>query len=59
LAIAIAVSILLRKRPGMPQIWFAGFALDTGLWYLAQWLYLFVLADEWARFTAILAVLLP
>ncbi len=59
LAIAIAASILLRKRPGMPQIWFAGFAADTGLWYLAQWLYLFVQADVWARFTAILAVLLP
>lgn len=59
LAIAIAVSILLRRRPGLPQIWFAGFALDTGLWYLAQWLYLFVRADVWVRFTAILAVLLP
>lgn len=59
LAIAIAASILLRRRPGMPQIWFAGFAADTGLWYLAQWLYLFVQADVWARFTAILAVLLP
>lgn len=59
LAIAIAVSILLRRRPGLPQIWFAGFALDTGLWYLAQWLYLFVRADVWIRFTAILAVLLP
>lgn len=59
LAFAIAASILLRKRPGMPQIWFAGFAADTGLWYLAQWLYLFVQADVWARFTAILAVLLP
>lgn len=59
LAFAIAASILLRKRPGMPQIWFAGFAANTGLWYLAQWLYLFVQADVWARFTAILAVLLP
>lgn len=59
LAIAIAVSILLRRRLQMPQIWFAGFALDTGLWYLAQWLYLFVRADVWVRFTAILAVLLP
>ncbi|HSC87277.1 MAG TPA: ATP-binding protein [Polyangiaceae bacterium] len=59
LAIAIAVSILLRRRPGRPQIWFAGFALDMGLWYLAQWLYLFVRADVWIRFTAILAVLLP
>lgn len=43
----------------MPQIWLAAFAADTGLWYLAQWLYLFVQADVWARFTAILAVLLP
>lgn len=59
LAIAIAVSILLRRRPGRPQLWFAAFAADTGLWYLAQWLYHFVQADVWARFTAILAVLLP
>lgn len=59
LAIAIAVSILLRRRPGRAQLWFAAFAADTGLWYLAQWLYHFVQADVWARFTAILAVLLP
>lgn len=59
LAIAIAVSILLRRRPGAPQLWFAAFAADTGLWYLAQWLYHFIQADVWARFTAILAVLLP
>jgi len=59
LAIAIAVSILLRRRPGPPQLWFAAFAADIGLWYLAQWLYHFVQADVWARFTAILAVLLP
>lgn len=59
LAIAIAASILLRRRPGRPQLWFAAFAADTGLWYLAQWLYHFVQADVWARFTAILGVLLP
>jgi two-component system sensor histidine kinase HydH len=59
LAIAIAVSILLRRRPGMPQLWFAAFAADTGLWYLAQSLYHFVRADVWERFTVILAVLLP
>ncbi len=59
LAIAIAASILLRRRPGRPQIWFAFFAADIGLWYLAQWLYHFVRADVWARSTAILAVLLP
>lgn len=43
----------------MPQLWFAAFAADTGLWYLAQSLYHFVRADVWARFTAILALLLP
>ncbi len=59
LAIAIAISILLRGRPRRPQIWFAGFAGDIGLWYLAQWLYHSVRADVWARFTALLAVLLP
>src|SRR6478736_8117576 len=59
LAIAIAISILMRGRPRRPQIWFAGFAGDIGLWYLAQWLYHSVRADVWARFTALLAVLLP
>lgn len=68
LAIAIAVSILLRRQPKAPQLWFAAFSFDTGLWYLAQSLYRiglpedvtgFVRADVWARFTAILAVLLP
>lgn len=59
LAIAIAVSILLRRRPKMPQVWFAAFAADTGLWYLAQSLYQFVRADVWGVFTVILAVLLP
>lgn len=59
LAIAIAVSILLRRRPKMPQVWFAAFAADTGLWYLAQSLYQFVRADVWGLFTVILAVLLP
>lgn len=59
LAIAIAISMLLRKRPRTTQLWFAAFAANIGLWYLAQWLYLFVQADVWARSTAILAVLLP
>ncbi|HEX9620381.1 MAG TPA: ATP-binding protein [Polyangiaceae bacterium] len=59
LALAIAVSILLRGRLRRAQILFAAFAADVGLWYLAQWLYLFVRADVWARFTAVLAVLLP
>jgi signal transduction histidine kinase len=59
LAIAIAASILLRRRPRLPQLWFAGFAGDVGLWYLAQWQYHFVRGDGWARVTAVLAVLLP
>lgn len=59
LALAIAVSILLRSKPGRRQWLFAAFAADIGLWYLAQWLYHFMRADVWARFTAMLAVLLP
>ncbi|MBX3182583.1 MAG: GAF domain-containing protein [Polyangiaceae bacterium] len=51
--------MLLRGRPRKPQIFFAAFAADIGLWYLAQWLYHFVRADVWAHFTALLAVLLP
>lgn len=59
LALAIAVSMLLRARPQRAQIFFAAFAADIGLWYLAQWLYHFIRADVWAHFTALLAVLLP
>ncbi|HEY6725982.1 MAG TPA: two-component system sensor protein, partial [Polyangiaceae bacterium] len=59
LALAIAVSILLRQRPGRRQWLFAAFAADIGLWYLAQWLYHFMRADVWVRFTAVLAALLP
>jgi signal transduction histidine kinase len=59
LALAIAASILLRGRPRRAQFLFAAFAADIGLWYIAQWLYHFVLADVWARFTAVLAVLMP
>ncbi len=59
LALAIAISILLRGRTRKPQILFAAFAADIGLWYLAQWLYHFIRAAVWADFTAILAVLLP
>ncbi len=32
---------------------------DIGLWYLAQWLYHVGRSDLWARWTAVLAVLLP
>ncbi len=59
LALAIAVSILLRGRRRSADLFFAAFAADIGLWYIAQWLYHFVQADVWVRFTAILAVLLP
>jgi two-component system sensor histidine kinase HydH len=59
LALAIAVSILLRGGRRRAHIYFAAFAADIGLWYIAQWLYHFIRADVWARFTAILAVLLP
>lgn len=59
LALAIAVSILLRGRARRSQLYLAAFAADIGLWYLAQWLYHFVRADVWAHFTAVLAVLLP
>src|SRR6187402_3176407 len=59
LALTIAVSILLRGRVRRPQVFFAALAADIGLWYLAQWLYHVVQSDLWARFTAVLAVLLP
>lgn len=51
--------MLLRGRAKKPQLLFAAFAGDIGLWYLAQWLYRWMRADVWASFTALLAVLLP
>jgi signal transduction histidine kinase len=59
LALAIAVSMLLRRRPGRAQWLFAAFSADIGLWYLAQWLYLVQLSPIWAHFTAVLVVLMP
>ena len=59
LGLAIAVSILLRGRPNRPRLFFAALACDTGLWYLAQWLYHSGRSDLWARWTAVLAVFLP
>src|SRR4029079_7392482 len=59
LALTIAVSVLLRGRVRRPQLYFAALAADIGLWYLAQWLYHVVRSDLWARFTSVLAVLLP
>ncbi|HEY3255388.1 MAG TPA: two-component system sensor protein, partial [Polyangiaceae bacterium] len=59
LALAIAVSVLLKGKPRLPQLFFTGLAGDIGLWYLAQWLYHVGRSDLWARWTAVMAVLLP
>ncbi len=59
LALTIAVSILLRGRLRRPQVFFALLAGDIGLWYLAQWLYHVGRTELSARYTAVLAVLLP
>ncbi len=59
LALAIAVSVLLRGRPRRAHWLFAAFSVDIGLWYLAQWLYLDGRATVWAHFTAVLAILMP
>jgi signal transduction histidine kinase len=59
LALAIAFSVLLKGRARSPQVLFAAFAGDIALWYLAQSLYGFFQANIWARFTALLAVILP
>ena len=59
LALAIAVSMLLRRRPARAQWFFAAFSADIGLWYIAQWLYLLQLSPIWAHFTGVLVVLMP
>jgi len=59
LALAIAVSVLLKGKPRLPQLFFTGLAGDIGLWYLAQWLYHVGRSELWARWTAVLAVFLP
>ena len=46
LALAIAVSVLLKGKPRLPQLFFTGLAGDIGLWYLAQWLYH---VGQWVR----------
>src|SRR5262249_41536699 len=58
-ALAIAASTLLRGRTRAVHLLFAAFSTDIALWYLAQSLYGLFQASIWARFTAILAVLLP
>lgn len=59
LALAIALNVLLRGKPGRAQWLFVAFAADVGFWYLAQWLYFDGRAQVWAHFTAVLVVLMP
>jgi len=58
LAIAIAVSAVLRGRVRPVHLLFAGFALDIGLWYLSQSAF-FGLSPAWQTPIVILAVALP
>ena len=59
LALAIAVSLVLRGRTQRMQLLFTAFAADIGLWYVAQSLYQLDQNDVWGQTTAMLAVLLP
>jgi signal transduction histidine kinase len=60
LAIAIAVSALLRGRVRTVHLLFAGFAVDLGLWYLSQSAFLGLSPSPgWATAIAILTVALP
>ncbi len=61
LALAIAASILLRKRRRTVHLLFASVAGDTGLWYLAQSLNGMYQSQSslWDRLTGVCAVLLP
>ena len=60
LAIAIAVSALLRGRVRTVHLLFAGFAVDLGLWYLSQSAFFgFHKAPVWQTAIVILAVALP
>jgi two-component system sensor histidine kinase HydH len=59
LALAIAISTLLRGRVRPVHLLFAAFAGDMGLWYLSQSLFGFFKEGIWERFTVLLAVLLP
>lgn len=59
LALAIALNVLLRGKPGKAQWLFVAFAADVGFWYFAQWLYFDGRAQVWAHFTAALVILMP
>ena len=49
LALAISVSVLLRKHPRRARVFMALFAGDVGLWYLASWLYHRGQAELWVK----------
>jgi two-component system sensor histidine kinase HydH len=59
LALAIALNVLLRGKPGKAQWLLVAFAADVGFWYFAQWLYFDGRARVWAHFTAALVILMP
>jgi two-component system sensor histidine kinase HydH len=59
LALAIAVSVLLRGRIRKPQALFAAFAADVGFWYLSQSLSGLYNVMFWKRVGVLLGVLLP
>ncbi len=59
IALAIAVSMLLRGRMRKVNLLFAAFAGDVGCWYLSQSLFGFFEASVWERLRVVLAVLLP
>ena len=60
LAVAIAVSALLRGRVRTVHLLFAGFATDLGLWYLSQSAFFgFEQSPGWQAAIVVLAVALP
>jgi signal transduction histidine kinase len=60
LALAIAVSVLLRGKVRKVHLLFAAFAADVGLWYLSQTLFgLFAEVPLFERLRIVLAVLVP
>lgn len=59
LAIAIALSLLLRGKVRKEHLLFAAFATNVGLWYLSQSLFGFFQASVWERLRVVLPVLMP
>ena len=59
LALAIALSVLLRGRVRRVHLLGAAFAGDLGMWYLSQSLFGFTQVPVWDKLRIVLAVLLP